>query len=91
MLKIVTRFTIAKKSKMNNAIYNFREPKNETILSYGPGSYERKMLEEELNLQKNRIVDIPLIIGGQRDKDRKYAQNCNALRSWSCSGNLSYS
>ena len=80
MLKIVTRFTIAKKSKMNNAIYNFREPKNETILSYGPGSYERKMLEEELNLQKNRIVDIPLIIGGKEIRTgntRKIVMPCD--------------
>ncbi len=50
---------------MNNAIYNFREPKNEQVLSYKPGSYERKMLEEELKAQKNQVIDIPLIIGGK--------------------------
>jgi 1-pyrroline-5-carboxylate dehydrogenase len=50
---------------MNNAIYNFREPKNEPVLSYKPGSEERRLLEEELEKQKNQIIDIPLIIGGK--------------------------
>ena len=50
---------------MNNAIYNFREPKNEPVLSYKPGSEERSLLEEELLVQKNRIIDIPLIVGGK--------------------------
>jgi 1-pyrroline-5-carboxylate dehydrogenase len=50
---------------MNNAIYNFREPKNEPVLSYKPGSQERILLEEELKHQKNQIIDIPLIIGGK--------------------------
>lgn len=56
---------------MNNAIYNFREPKNETVLSYKPGSEERKLLEAELWAQKNRIVDIPLIIGGKEIRTGK--------------------
>jgi len=56
---------------MNNAIYNFREPKNETVFSYRPGSNERKLLEEELNYQKNRIIDIPLIIGGKEIRTGK--------------------
>jgi 1-pyrroline-5-carboxylate dehydrogenase len=50
---------------MNNAIYNFREPKNEPVLSYKPGSPERISLEEELKFQKNQVIDIPLIIGGK--------------------------
>jgi 1-pyrroline-5-carboxylate dehydrogenase len=50
---------------MNNAIYNFREPKNEPVLSYKPGSQERLLLEEELKLQINQVIDIPLIIGGK--------------------------
>ena len=50
---------------MNNAIYNFREPGNEPVLSYKPGSEERILLEEELVVQKNTIIDIPLIIGGK--------------------------
>ncbi len=56
---------------MNNAIYNFREPKNETVLSYKPGSIERKLLEEELKVQKNQVIDIPLIIGGKEIRTGK--------------------
>jgi len=56
---------------MNNAIYNFREPKNEPVLSYKPGSPERILLEEELKLQKNQIIDIPLIIGGKEIRTGK--------------------
>jgi 1-pyrroline-5-carboxylate dehydrogenase len=50
---------------MNNAIFNFNEPENEPILTYIPGSHERKLLEEELILQSNTVIDIPLIIGGK--------------------------
>lgn len=50
---------------MNNAIYNFREPKNESVYSYKPGSEERRLLEEELSFQINQVIDIPLIIGGK--------------------------
>lgn len=50
---------------MNNAIYNFREPKNEPFYSYKPGSNERRLLEEELSEQINKVIDIPLIIGGK--------------------------
>lgn len=56
---------------MNNAIYNFREPKNEPVLSYIPGSQARKLLEEELITQSNRIIDIPLIIGGKEIRTGK--------------------
>ncbi|MCE5344825.1 MAG: L-glutamate gamma-semialdehyde dehydrogenase [Bacteroidales bacterium] len=56
---------------MNNAIYNFREPKNEAVLSYKPGSLERKQLEEELTNQRNKVIDIPLIIGGKEIRTGK--------------------
>jgi 1-pyrroline-5-carboxylate dehydrogenase len=56
---------------MNNAIYNFREPKNEPVLSYATGSRERSLLEEELNTQINNVVDIPLIIGGKEIRTGK--------------------
>ncbi|HEX2922321.1 MAG TPA: L-glutamate gamma-semialdehyde dehydrogenase [Bacteroidales bacterium] len=50
---------------MNNAIYDFREPKNEPVYSYKKGSRERDLLEEELNDQINKVIDIPLLIGGK--------------------------
>jgi 1-pyrroline-5-carboxylate dehydrogenase len=56
---------------MNNAIYNFREPKNEPVLLYKPGSEERALLEEELKVQKNQVIDIPVIIGGKEIRTGK--------------------
>lgn len=56
---------------MNNAIYNFSEPKNEPVLSYSPGSPERRLLEEQLKEQESKVVDIPLIIGGKEIRTGK--------------------
>ncbi|HLP71515.1 MAG TPA: L-glutamate gamma-semialdehyde dehydrogenase [Bacteroidales bacterium] len=56
---------------MNNAIYNFSEPKNEPVYSYAPGSRERQLLEEELKFQYSQVIDIPLIIGGQEIRTGK--------------------
>ncbi len=56
---------------MNNAIYSFREPKNEPILSYSPGSLERELLKQELDLQNSKVIDIPLIIGGKEIRTGK--------------------
>jgi 1-pyrroline-5-carboxylate dehydrogenase len=56
---------------MNNAIFKFREPKNEPVKSYAPGSDERKLLQAELEHQYNMQVEIPLIIGGQEIKTGK--------------------
>jgi 1-pyrroline-5-carboxylate dehydrogenase len=56
---------------MNNAIFNFNEPGNEPVLSYLHGSAERKLLEEELLLQSNIVIDIPLIIGGKEIRTGK--------------------
>ncbi len=58
---------------MNNAIYNFSEPKNEPVLSYAPGSPERKLIEAGLKAQSNKIIDIPLIIGGKEVRTDKTA------------------
>jgi 1-pyrroline-5-carboxylate dehydrogenase len=56
---------------MNNAIYNFAKPKNEPVLSYSPGSPERKLLEAELKDQSSKVIEIPLIIGGKEIKTGK--------------------
>ncbi len=56
---------------MNNAIYSFREPKNEPVLDYAPGSEERRLLEEELAAQSSKVIDIPLIIGGKEIRTGK--------------------
>ena len=56
---------------MNNAIYNFREPKNEPVLLYSPGSPERRLIEAELEDQGSKVIDIPLIIGGKEIRTGK--------------------
>ena len=56
---------------MNNAVFSFREPKNEPVLTYAPGSEERKLLQEELDKQANMEIEIPLIIGGKEIKTGK--------------------
>ena len=40
-------------------------PTNEPVLSYAKGSWERKALKEELNLQMGTVTDIPCIIAGK--------------------------
>lgn len=50
---------------MNNANYIFREPKNEPVYSYAPGTPERAALKAELDRQYKKVVEIPLIIGGK--------------------------
>jgi len=50
---------------MNNAIFDFKEPKNESIYTYLQGSQERELLLKELEKQSNQVIEIPLIIGGK--------------------------
>ena len=50
---------------MNNALFQFAKPANETVKEYRPGSPERITLEEELKKQSNEVVEIPIIIGGK--------------------------
>lgn len=50
---------------MNNAIFNFTEPKNEPVLGYLSGSDERMKIEKELAEQSSKVIEIPLIIGGK--------------------------
>jgi len=50
---------------MNNAIFNFPLPQNETVLEYKKDSSERKQLGLELQKQLGNPIEIPLIIGGK--------------------------
>ncbi|MBI9032211.1 L-glutamate gamma-semialdehyde dehydrogenase [bacterium] len=49
-------------------------PQNEPILSYAPGSPERKALQAELERMSNETIEIPLIIGGKEVKTGKMAK-----------------
>jgi len=50
---------------MSNAIFTLPDPINEPILSYQPGSPERKELKEALGKLSGETIEIPLIIGGK--------------------------
>jgi len=53
---------------MANAYFEIREPKNEPVKSYAPGTPERKKLKKELENQKSKVIEIPAIIGGKEVK-----------------------
>ncbi|NGP75405.1 L-glutamate gamma-semialdehyde dehydrogenase [Balneolaceae bacterium YR4-1] len=53
---------------MANAYFEIREPKNEPVKSYAPGTPERKELKKELERQKSQVIEIPAIIGGKEVK-----------------------
>jgi len=50
---------------MNNGHYSLPLPKNETVLSYAPGTPERARLKEVLAELKSNQVDVPMYIGGK--------------------------
>lgn len=50
---------------MNNALFKFEDPKNESIQQFSKGSNERLTLQEELKRLSSEQIDIPLIIGGK--------------------------
>lgn len=58
---------------MNNAYFDFIEPKNEPVLSYAPKSAERIALQKALAEMKSRQCDIPMYINGEevRSGDKK--------------------
>lgn len=50
---------------MHNAYFNFAEPKNEPVLSYAPGTAERKALKAAVKEAKDEKRDIPMYINGE--------------------------
>jgi 1-pyrroline-5-carboxylate dehydrogenase len=59
---------------MANGIFKIPIPDNETILSYGPGSLEKKDVKEKLDELKNKQFDIPIIIGGEEVRTGNLAE-----------------
>ncbi len=51
---------------MSNAIYKVPKAYNETVKSFAPGSSERAELKAALRDLKSQIIDIPMIINGER-------------------------
>ena len=50
---------------MFNGLFHIREPKNEPVLAYAPGSSERAELKAELERMLRNPVEVPCIIGGR--------------------------
>lgn len=51
---------------MANAIFTVPPAYNEPVLSYAPGSPEKKALKEALAAAKSQVLDIPMTIGGKK-------------------------
>ncbi|MDX1671307.1 MAG: L-glutamate gamma-semialdehyde dehydrogenase [Balneolaceae bacterium] len=56
---------------MANAVFEIREPENEPVYQYEPGSEARKKLKEELDRLSTQQLEIPAIIGGKEIKTGK--------------------
>ncbi|MBL7925036.1 MAG: L-glutamate gamma-semialdehyde dehydrogenase [Bacteroidia bacterium] len=50
---------------MSNSIFQVPQAINETVLSYAPGSPERKSLQKALAAMRNEVIDVPMYINGQ--------------------------
>lgn len=50
---------------MKIGTFAYAMPRNEPVLTYGPGTPERKRLKEVLAELKGQQADIPMVIGGQ--------------------------
>ncbi len=56
---------------MSVGTFSFPLPQNEPVLSYAPGSKERKVLEATLKKLKSEVADIPMYIGGKEIRTNK--------------------
>lgn len=56
---------------MNLGYFNYPMPQNEPVLSYTPGSPERKRLKEVLTELKRQKLDIPMYIGGREIRTQR--------------------
>ncbi|GAB4028998.1 MAG: L-glutamate gamma-semialdehyde dehydrogenase [Elusimicrobiota bacterium] len=54
-----------------NTVFQIPEPQNEPVLSYAPGSPEKKELKARLESLRKEVVEIPLIIGGREVRTGK--------------------
>ena len=48
---------------MSTGFFKVPYPKNEPVLSYAPGSQERKLLQQALKNLRSKELDIPMYIG----------------------------
>ncbi|MFK7981657.1 MAG: L-glutamate gamma-semialdehyde dehydrogenase [Saprospiraceae bacterium] len=55
---------------MSNAIFQVPVPTNEKVLSYKPGSQEKKEVKAALKKMKSKEIDIPMTINGKKVKTK---------------------
>ena len=55
---------------MSNAIFQVPVPTNEKVLSYKPGSPEKKAVKAALKKMKSKEIDIPMTINGKKVKTK---------------------
>lgn len=53
---------------MSNGFYSVPSPRNEAVLTYGPGTKERTELKKAIDAARAHQVDIPMYIGGDEVK-----------------------
>ena len=58
---------------MLNATITIEPPQNEPVLSYGPGSSERRRITAVLGELRGKEIEIPLIIGGREVRTERTA------------------
>jgi 1-pyrroline-5-carboxylate dehydrogenase len=56
---------------MPKGFYSIPLPKNETVLTYAPGSKERAALKRALDEARSKTLDIPMYIGGEEVRSGK--------------------
>jgi 1-pyrroline-5-carboxylate dehydrogenase len=56
---------------MPKGFYTVPAPKNEPVLSYAPGSRERKLLQKALEEARSKVIDVPMYIGGEEVRSEK--------------------
>src|SRR5882762_4010535 len=50
---------------MPKGFFSIPHPKNETVLSYGPGTKERAALKKAIEEARSKVLDIPMYIGAE--------------------------
>ena len=56
---------------MLKGFFNVPEAVNETVLNYAPGSKERKLLKEAISEARSSVIDIPMVINGEKISSAK--------------------
>lgn len=70
-VNLYQQFNHTKTTNMSKGIFKLPETKNEPVLSYAPGTSERKALQQTLTELNQGGLDIPMIIDGKEVRTNK--------------------